>query len=159
MISRVLGLRAGSAFTFAAATPGEETAPGQIAARTLLETYRVDQVDAATKVYGVAGNPIGLAFAADDEYGVSPRDGQRGVSGAADQQGRRPVQAGARDSDPGGEHDDAAEAGRDAAAGAHGPASAKIGAVNTILRAQDGKFYGFNTDVAGIVARWSGGCR
>jgi 3-dehydroquinate dehydratase/shikimate dehydrogenase len=30
--------------------------------------------------------------------------------------------------------------------------SAKIGAVNTILRAQDGKFYGFNTDVAGIVA-------
>ena len=31
------------------------------------------------------------------------------------------------------------------------PLSAKIGAVNTILRAQDGKFYGFNTDVAGIV--------
>ena len=58
IISRVLGLRAGSAFTFAAATAGEETAPGQIAARTLLETYRVDQVDAATKVYGVAGNPI-----------------------------------------------------------------------------------------------------
>jgi len=58
IISRVLGLRAGSAFTFAAATQGEETAPGQIAARTLLETYRVDQVDAATKIYGVAGNPI-----------------------------------------------------------------------------------------------------
>ena len=58
IISRVLGLRAGSAFTFAAANVGEETAPGQIAARTLLETYRVDQVDAATKVYGVAGNPI-----------------------------------------------------------------------------------------------------
>jgi 3-dehydroquinate dehydratase/shikimate dehydrogenase len=31
------------------------------------------------------------------------------------------------------------------------PLSAKIGAVNTILRAQDGKFYGFNTDVAGIL--------
>ena len=58
IISRVLGLRAGSAFTFAAATPGEATAPGQIAARTLLETYRIDQVDVATKVYGVAGNPI-----------------------------------------------------------------------------------------------------
>ncbi len=37
---------------------GEETGPGQIAARTLIETYRIDQVDAATKVYGVAGNPI-----------------------------------------------------------------------------------------------------
>jgi 3-dehydroquinate dehydratase/shikimate dehydrogenase len=31
------------------------------------------------------------------------------------------------------------------------PLSAKIGAVNTVLRAQDGKFYGFNTDVAGII--------
>jgi 3-dehydroquinate dehydratase/shikimate dehydrogenase len=31
------------------------------------------------------------------------------------------------------------------------PLSAKIGAVNTILRGQDGKFYGFNTDVAGIL--------
>ena len=58
IISRVLGLRAGSAFTFAAASEGEETAPGQITARTLIETYRVEQVDAATKVYGVAGNPI-----------------------------------------------------------------------------------------------------
>ena len=58
IISRVLGVRAGSAFTFAAATLGEETGPGQIAARTLLETYRIEQVDAATKVYGVAGNPI-----------------------------------------------------------------------------------------------------
>ena len=58
IISRVLGLRAGSVFTFAAATSGEETGPGQIAGRTLMETYRIDQVDAATKVYGVAGNPI-----------------------------------------------------------------------------------------------------
>src|SRR5213075_1699423 len=46
IISRVLGVRAGSAFTFAAASPGEETAPGQIAARTLHETYRIDRVDA-----------------------------------------------------------------------------------------------------------------
>ncbi len=58
IISRVLGLRAGSVFTFAAATVGEETGAGQIAARTLEETYRIDQLDAATKVYGVAGNPI-----------------------------------------------------------------------------------------------------
>jgi 3-dehydroquinate dehydratase/shikimate dehydrogenase len=31
------------------------------------------------------------------------------------------------------------------------PLSTKIGAVNTISRLPDGKFYGFNTDVAGIV--------
>ena len=58
VISRVLGVRAGSAFTFAAANEGEQTASGQLTARALLETYRIDQVDAATKVYGVAGNPV-----------------------------------------------------------------------------------------------------
>src|SRR5271165_3669061 len=49
IISRVLGLRAGSVFTFAAAYVGEETGPGQISVRTLNETYRIDQLDAATK--------------------------------------------------------------------------------------------------------------
>src|ERR1700722_7847661 len=58
LISRVLAIRAGSVFTFAAATPGEETAPGQIAARTLTDIYRIAQIDAATRVYGVVGNPI-----------------------------------------------------------------------------------------------------
>src|SRR5215468_10280481 len=58
IISRVLGVRAGSAFTFAAAREGEETAPGQITTRVLRDTYRIDRVDVATKVYGVAGNPI-----------------------------------------------------------------------------------------------------
>ena len=29
--------------------------------------------------------------------------------------------------------------------------SAKVGACNTLLRAQDGKLYGFNTDVTGII--------
>src|SRR5205085_7813874 len=58
IISRVLGVRAGSVFTFASAGPGEETAPGQITARELKETYRIDNVDAATRVYGVAGDPI-----------------------------------------------------------------------------------------------------
>src|ERR1700678_3159652 len=58
IISRVLGIRAGGVFTFAAATEGEETGPGQVAGRTLAETYRIAQIDAAAKVYGVCGNPI-----------------------------------------------------------------------------------------------------
>lgn len=58
IISRVLGLRAGSAWTFAAASPGEETAPGMITAKLLRDVYRIEQVDAATKVYGVAGDPV-----------------------------------------------------------------------------------------------------
>jgi 3-dehydroquinate dehydratase/shikimate dehydrogenase len=153
IISRVLGLRAGSAFTFAAATVGEETAPGQIAARTLIETYRIDQVDAATKVYGVAGNPVGSSLSplmmntafrretvnavylalqtakADDLFKLAREIPIQGLSITM------PLK---QDVMPLLERTD--------------PLSAKIGAVNTILRAQDGKFYGFNTDVAGVVA-------
>src|SRR5204863_6136307 len=58
IISRVLGVRAGSAFTFGALTPDEKTAPGQVTAQDLRSTYRIDQVDAATKAYGVVGDPI-----------------------------------------------------------------------------------------------------
>ena len=153
IISRVLGLRAGSAFTFAAANAGEETAPGQIAARTLLETYRIDQVDAATKVYGVAGSPIGSSLSplmmntafrretvnavylalqtakADDLFKLMREVPIQGLSVTMPlKQTVMPLL----------ERTD--------------PLSARIGAVNTILRAQDGKFYGFNTDVAGIIA-------
>jgi 3-dehydroquinate dehydratase / shikimate dehydrogenase len=152
IISRVLGLRAGSAFTFAAANAGEETAPGQIAARTLIEDYRIDQVDAATKVYGVAGNPIRsslsplmmntafrretvnavyLALQAtkvDDLFKLVREIPIQGLSVTMPlKEAIMPLL----------ERTD--------------PLSAKIGAVNTVLRAQDGKFYGFNTDVAGIV--------
>ena len=58
IISRVLGVRAGSVFTFAAVSPGEETAPGQVTAQELRSVYRIEQVDAATRVYGVAGDPV-----------------------------------------------------------------------------------------------------
>lgn len=57
-ISRVLCVRAGAAFTFAAPNHGEPTAEGQITAREMQETYRVDQLDAATRIYGVAANPV-----------------------------------------------------------------------------------------------------
>jgi 3-dehydroquinate dehydratase/shikimate dehydrogenase len=152
IISRVLGLRAGSAFTFAAANLGEETAPGQIAARTLLETYRVDQVDAATKVYGVAGNPIRTSLSplmmntafrretvnavylalqtakADDLFKLMREVPIQGLSVTM------PLK---QDVIPFLERTD--------------PLSARIGAVNTILRTKDGKFFGFNTDVQGIL--------
>ncbi len=36
----------------------EKTAPGQITAQELRSTYRIEQVDAATRVYGVAGDPV-----------------------------------------------------------------------------------------------------
>src|ERR1022692_3299077 len=58
IISRVLGVRAGSVFTFASVSPGEETAPGQATAQDLRSVYRIETVDAATRVYGVAGDPV-----------------------------------------------------------------------------------------------------
>jgi 3-dehydroquinate dehydratase / shikimate dehydrogenase len=152
IISRVLGLRAGSAFTFAAASVGEETAPGQIASRTLHETYRIEQVDAATRVYGVAGNPV--------KYSLSPmmlntafrRETVNAVYLAL-QTGRMndllhlvnelPVHGFSVTMPLKLEilkHLDRTDA-----------MTEKIGACNTVVRAQDGKLIGFNTDVAGIV--------
>ena len=151
IISRVLGVRAGSAFTFAAATPGEETGPGQIAARTLLENYRIDQVDAATKVYGVAGNPIrsslspimmNTAFRRETVNAVYLALQTTRLSDLLKLVHEIPIQGVSitmplkEEILPHLEQTD--------------PLSAKIGAVNTI-RLLDGKLYGFNTDVAGIV--------
>ena len=155
VISRVLGLRAGSVFTFAAATLGEETAPGQIAARTLVETYRIEEVDAATKVYGVAGNPVGKSLSPIMMNTAFRRETVNAVylalqtADVADLVGLIkdiPIQGVSITMPhkqtilPYLEHMD--------------PLSKKIGACNTILRAQGngqtGKLYGFNTDVAGI---------
>jgi 3-dehydroquinate dehydratase/shikimate dehydrogenase len=151
IISRVLGVRAGSAFTFAAATVGEETGPGQIAARTLIETYRIDQVDAATKVYGVAGNPIrsslspimmNTAFRRETVNAVYLALQAHKLSDLLKLVDEIPIQ-GLSVTMPLKqeimEHLEKTD-----------PLSAKIGACNTVLRAQDGKLYGFNTDVAGI---------
>ena len=151
IISRVLGVRAGSAFTFAAASAGEETGPGQIAARTLIETYRIDQVDAATKVYGVAGNPIrsslspimmNTAFRRETVNAVYLALQANKLSDLLKLVHEIPIQGLSvtmplkQEIMQHLEHTD--------------PLSAKIGAVNTVLR-QEGKLYGFNTDVAGIV--------
>ena len=151
IISRVLGVRAGSAFTFAAATTGEETGPGQIAARTLIETYRIDQVDAATKVYGVAGNPIrsslspimmNTAFRRETVNAVYLALQANKLSDLLKLVHEIPIQ-GLSVTMPLKEEIMAHLEKTD-------PLSAKIGACNTVLRAQDGKLYGFNTDVAGI---------
>jgi len=152
IISRVLGLRAGSAFTFAAASQGEETGPGQIAARTLIETYRIDQVDAATKVYGVAGNPVrsslspimmNTAFRRETVNAVYLALQTAKVSDLMKLVQEIPIQ-GLSVTMPHKQEIMEHLANTD-------PLSAKIGACNTVLRAQDGKLYGFNTDVAGIV--------
>ena len=152
IISRVLSVRAGSAFTFAAVSADLKTAPGQVSARDLRGIYRIDQVDAATRIYGVAGDPI--------EHSLSPvimntalrRENVNGVYLPLHAKTLKELIYCAREIPLHGlsitmpykqamlpylDNSDA-----------H---TAKIGACNTVVRGQDGKFYGFNTDVAGVV--------
>ena len=152
IISRVLCVRADSVFTFASASPGEETAPGQIAASTLRETYRLEQVDAATKVYGVAGDPVAHSLSPLMMNTAFRRENVNGVYLALQATTIADLMACVRDIPLHGlsvtmpykqaiipylDNTDAV--------------TEKIGACNTVIRAQDGKLYGYNTDVAGVV--------
>jgi 3-dehydroquinate dehydratase/shikimate dehydrogenase len=152
IISRVLGVRAGSAFTFGAVSAESKTAPGQISVRDLRGIYRIEQVDAATRVYGVAGDPI--------EHSLSPvimntalrRENVNGVYVALHAKTVKDLIYCIREIPLHGlsitmpykqavlEYLDNTDA--------H---TSKIGACNTIVRGQDGKLYGFNTDIAGVV--------
>jgi 3-dehydroquinate dehydratase / shikimate dehydrogenase len=152
IISRVLSVRAGSVFTFAAVSADLKTAPGQVSARELRSVYRIEQVDAATRVYGVAGDPI--------EHSLSPvimntalrRENVNGVYLPLHAKTLKDLLYCVREIPLHGlsvtmpykqaiiPHLDNTDA--------H---TAKIGACNTVVRGQDGKLYGFNTDIAGVI--------
>jgi 3-dehydroquinate dehydratase/shikimate dehydrogenase len=152
IISRVLGVRAGSVFTFGAVSADLKTAPGQVSTRDLRGIYRIDQVDAATRIYGVAGDPI--------EHSLSPvimntalrRENVNGVYLPLHAKTLKDLIHCVREIPLHGlsitmpykqailPHLDNTDA--------H---TSKIGACNTVVRGQDSKLYGFNTDIAGIL--------
>jgi len=150
--SRVLGVRAGSVFTFAAVSEDQRTAPGQVTAQELRSTYRIDQVDAATRVYGVAGDPVAHSLSPAIMNAALRRENVNGVYLALHAKTLKDLLACVRDIPIHGlsitmpykqaivEHLDNTDS--------H---TTKIGACNTVVRAQDGKLYGFNTDAAGVV--------
>lgn len=152
IISRVLGLRAGSVFTFAAASEGEKTAPGQVTAQELRSIYRIEQVDAATRVYGVAGDPVSHSLSPVIMNAALRRETVNGVYLALHAKSLKDLLACVREIPIHGlsvtmpykeailRHLDNTD-----------PYTSKIGACNTVVRAQDGKIYGFNTDTAGVV--------
>jgi len=152
IISRVLSLRAGSFFTFAAATEEEKTAPGQITAQELRSIYRIEQVDAPTRVYGVVGDPISHSLSPAIMNAAFRRETVNAVYLALHAKTLKDLLACVRDIPIHGlsvtmpykeailKHLDNSD-----------PYSTKIGSCNTVVRAQDGKLYGFNTDAAGIV--------
>ena len=152
IISRVLGVRAGSVFTFAAANLGEETAPGQVTAQELRSVYRIEQVDVATRVYGVVGDPIGHSLSPTIMNTAFRRENVNAVFLALHAKTLKDLLSCVREIPIHGisvtmpykeailTHLDNTDS--------H---TTKIGACNTVVRAQDGKLYGFNTDTAGIV--------
>src|SRR5277367_1907246 len=152
IISRVLGVRAGSLFTFASATAGEETAPGQVTAQELRSVYRIDQVDAATRAYGVVGDPIAHSLSPAIMNAAFRRENVNAVYLALHAKTLKDLLTCVREIPIHGisvtmpykeailPHLDNTDS--------H---TTKIGACNTVVRAQDGKLYGFNTDAAGVV--------
>jgi 3-dehydroquinate dehydratase/shikimate dehydrogenase len=152
LISRVLGVRAGSVFTFGSVSPGEETAPGQITAQELRGIYRIESLDAATRVYGVAGDPVAHSLSPAIMNAAFRRENVNAVYLALHAKTLKALLACVREIPIHGlsitmpykesilpflDNTDA-----------H---TTKIGACNTVVRAQDGKLYGFNTDTSGVV--------
>lgn len=151
-ISRVLGVRAGSVFTFGSAGAGQETAPGQITAQELRNVYRIDQVDVATRVYGVVGDPIAHSLSPAIMNAAFRRENVNAVYLALHAKTLKDLLTCVKEIPIHGlsitmpykeaivPHLDNTDS--------H---TTKVGACNTVVRAQDGKLYGFNTDTAGIV--------
>jgi len=152
IVSRVLGVRAGSVFTFASAGAGEETAPGQVTAQELRSVYRIEHVDAATRVYGVVGDPITHSLSPTVMNAAFRRENVNAVFLALHAKTLKDLLTCVREIPIHGisvtmpykeailSHLDNTDS--------H---TAKIGACNTVVRAQDGKLYGFNTDASGII--------
>jgi len=152
LVSRVLGPRAGASFTFAASSSGAETAPGQVTAHTLRDLYRVEHLDQATRVFGVAGNPIGhslsplmhsTAFRRQNVNAVLLPLKTRTLDDLLALVRGLPL-AGVAVTMPLKQQVLPYLANMD-------PLTARIGACNTLRTGADGKLYGFNTDVAGVV--------
>jgi 3-dehydroquinate dehydratase/shikimate dehydrogenase len=151
-LTRVLGPRFGSLFTFAAAEGHAGTAPGQVSLSVLRDLYRVESISSGTPIYAVAGEPI--------TGSMSPRMQNTAFASASMDAVYLPL-----------ETSDATELQevierldirglsitmplkeavmpmltfRDRSV-------EQAGACNTLLRHRDGSIAGFNTDIAGIV--------
>ncbi len=57
--TRILAGKFGAPFSYATFHHERVLAPGQLSFQQMTETYHYDQIDAATEVYGVIGDPIG----------------------------------------------------------------------------------------------------
>jgi len=152
LVSRVLGPRAGAAFTFASSGDGAETAPGQVTVRALTDLYRFEQIDRATAIFGVAGNPVAhslsplmhnTAFRRENVNAVMLPLKAKTVNDLLTLTRELPL-SGVAVTMPLKQEVLPYLANMD-------PLTVRIGACNTLRTGADGNPYGFNTDVAGVI--------
>jgi 3-dehydroquinate dehydratase/shikimate dehydrogenase len=152
LVSRVLAPREGAAFTFASLNSGIETAPGQVTARTLKNLYRVEKLNQDTRIFGVAGNPIShslsplmqnAAFRREEVNAVLLPLKVRVLADLLNLALELPL-SGIAVTMPLKQEVLPHLAQMD-------PLVERIGACNTLRVTSDGKLYGYNTDVAGVV--------
>ena len=60
--TRILGLAHGAFMTYASLDSGQETAPGQISVKDLIEVYRAKELDETTEVYGILGSNTSVSM-------------------------------------------------------------------------------------------------
>jgi 3-dehydroquinate dehydratase/shikimate dehydrogenase len=152
IVSRLLSARAGSAFTFAAMAAGEETASGQMTVDTMRSLYRFEEIDAATRIYGVAGHPIAhslsplmlnTAFRRERINAVFLPLETAKIADLLTLVERIPL-AGLAVTMPLKQEILPSLARMD-------ELSTRIGACNTIVRGPNGRLFGFNTDVSAVI--------
>jgi 3-dehydroquinate dehydratase / shikimate dehydrogenase len=151
LLSRVLCSRAGGAMTYAALEGDEATAAGQPTLAELRNLYRVETLNKATRVYGVLGYPLTHSLSPLMHNAAYRRLGMNAVYLPLPT--RKPAEV----------LDLADEIPLSGFSVTHpyksafldrleriDPLGKLVGAINTVVRSQ-GKFYGYNTDIAGVV--------
>ncbi len=153
LLSRILGIRAGTAFTFGSAGQGKETAPGQPTYRELRDFYRIEQIESVTKVYGIAGDPVSHSMSPWVMNSAFRRENVNAVYVPLHAKTLEDLLSTVTDLPLDGmsvtmpykqavvEHLDNSDV-----------LTQRTKACNTMVRGKDGRLFGFNTDVYGIVA-------
>ncbi|HEY0460024.1 MAG TPA: shikimate dehydrogenase [Pyrinomonadaceae bacterium] len=156
--TRILGLAHGAFMTYAALGAGQETAPGQVSARDLIEVYRAKELDENTEVYGILGSNTSVSMSPYIHNTAFKHHGLNAVFVPLqvhdlDEFMRRMVKPSTREIElnfkgfsvtiP---HKQAIIKHLDFV----DETAAKIGAVNTV-KIIDGKLYGYNTDAPGFI--------
>lgn len=154
-VSRIVAPRFNAYLTFASIGKGAESAPGQVDTETLVQMYRFREITPSTPIFGVIGNPVSHSMSPALHNAALSATGLKGVY--------VPLKVEDRFADFitsmsqfGFEGFSITIPGKVPAMGAMDvmdPVAEKIGAMNTVVKLEDSRLKGYNTDwVAAISA-------